>query len=93
MTAEDLHSKLENLATQGPFDTDKLAFDTFKHTWVKLRFSLVHLSMFKEETVQEFYQVWYESYFSVWKELSMVFDPQNKFIHTMSLVFGLYLTY
>lgn len=61
--------------------------------WAKLRFSLVHLAPTKEESVQEFYQMWHESFFQVWKELTLVSDPQSKDLYKVLLVYCLYTSF
>jgi hypothetical protein len=84
----------ESLLPHGlPIKTDKLAFDCFRDTWAKLRFSLVHLAPSKDENVQEYYQVWYETFFSVWKEYALVFDPKAKPLWSAILTFGVYTTF
>ena len=54
---------------------------------------MIHLSRTKEENTTEFYQQWYESFFIVWKDLSLVADEQNKALYTTVLVYSLYTTY
>lgn len=47
---------LADISTQKmPLETDKLAFECFKQTWAKLRFSLLHQQMGKEEFPEEYY--------------------------------------